>query len=109
MNKRATCLAAGLLALLPIHPALAAEGNVWVDRPHGGYAPQGYVPQAATAWMGMGFNASLSAAPAVAMGPQPAWPVPPGHPAWPHGYPGVAPAMPPAPPALLGGVPWGTP
>jgi len=107
-----------------------ANGNVWADQPHGGYAPQGYVPQAPAQMgygMGMGFSAggmnsvqgmSMNVAPpmantyapapvpAPAYSAQPMWPVPPEHPAWPSGYPGIAPGMMPTPPAMSSGVPW---
>lgn len=136
MNKHTFRIAAGLAALLPalVAPAVMADGNVWVNQPHGGYAPQGYVPQAAAnSWMnqGMGFGMGMSmnfnghggmapaygqgyapamppwpVASAQPYGPQPAWPVPPEHPAWPNGYPGIAPGMAPAAPAMTSGVPW---
>ena len=106
-----------------VTPAMS-NGNVWANQPHGGYAPPGYVPQAQSGagfGMGMRLHGQMGAAPgtpltygAAATPPpmfsaQPAWPVPPGHPAWPGGFPGIPPGTMPASPALIGGVPWPVP
>lgn len=132
MNKCTIRAAMCLGVALPMLwlPAMA-NGNVWADQPHGGYAPQGYVPHAPAQMsgygMGMGFGAggmipaqgmsmhvappvanvyAPAPAPAPAYSAQPMWPVPPEHPAWPSGYPGIAPGAAPAPPVMSGGVPW---
>ena len=131
MNKRPKLLLSLLLGvLLSVFAAPAmANGNVWANQPHGGYPPPGYVPQAQSGagfGMGMSVQGSMGAglgsmppmqAPNAVMPParqpmagiQPTWPVPPEHPAWAGGYPGIAPGMAPAAPAMIGGLPWTMP
>ena len=117
----------GVLLSVFVTPAMP-NGNVWANQPHGGYVPPGYVPQAQSG-AGFGMGMSLHGAMGTGFGTlpayganqgspstrppmasvQPAWPVPPGHPAWPGGFPGITPGMTPAAPAMVGGVPWPVP
>lgn len=117
MNKPSPYIVFAVLVVAFLTPLAHAEGNVWRNQPHGSYVPQGYSPQtgmAAEARAGMGHPQAPVYAqaypPEVPMqqavpqpNVQPAFPVYPEHPAWPGGYPGLMPAM---PPAMTTGLPW---
>lgn len=124
MNKRTLRAVAWLIAMLSMscNSTVIANGNVWADQPHGGYAPPGYAPQATGPMgYGMGFGMGMNmgfgghggmsqsagpyygAAPLSTYGSQSMpYPVSPEHPAWPSGYPGIVPGM---SPAMTSGVP----